>query len=212
MDDVTIGVGTLAGRGVYAGRDFSSGDVVVTYQLQSLNEVDYLDLPAGEDLFVHSFGGRRYLYPPPARYVNHSDEPSCVQDFDRCCNIALRPIAKGEPITIDSHHETARELDTFLHAYHRALDGRSVPLLGALVDAEARLWMRGQPSRGRDAVVAALLSGDRAASSSVEWLVGTGRREALCSAATETAEAVRHLTMLLKIVTGNWQMVYQHTG
>jgi hypothetical protein len=212
VDDLTLGVGTLAGRGVYAARDFSSGDVVVTYQLQPLNEVDYLDLPAGEDLFVHSYGGRRYLYPAPARFVNHSDDPSCFQDFDRCCNIALRPIAKGEPITIDSNHETARELDTFLDAYHRALDGRSVPLLGALVDTEACLWVPGQASRGRDAVVAALLNSDQAALSSVEWRVGTGRWEAICSAGTETAEGLRHLTMLLKIVAGNWQMVYQHTG
>jgi hypothetical protein len=150
VDDVTLGVGTLAGSGVYAARDFSSGDVVVTYQLQPLNEVDYLGLPAGEDLFVHSFGGRRYLYPAPARFVNHSDDPSCFQDFDRCCNIALRPIAKGQPITIDSNHETARELDTFLDAYHRALDGRSVPLLGALVDTEACLGAgTGIPRSGR---------------------------------------------------------------
>jgi hypothetical protein len=81
--------------------------VVVTFQLEPLDEVDYLALSAGEDLFVHSFGGRRYLFPAPARFVNHSDDPSCYQDFDGSCDIALRPIAAGEPITIDANGETA---------------------------------------------------------------------------------------------------------
>lgn len=207
-----LGVGNLAGKGVYAARDFAAGEVVVTYQLQPLDEVDYLALPAGEDLFVHSYGGRRYLYPAPARFVNHSDDPTCFQDFDRGCDVALRPIAKGEPITIDANHETARELATFIDAYHYALDGRSVPLLGALMTSEATLWLPGKAFHGRDAVVAALLNSEQVSLSRVEWLVGTGRWEALCSAETETADGRRHVTMLLKIVTGNWQMLYQHTG
>ena len=207
-----LGVGNLAGTGVYAARAFAAGDVVVTYRLQPLDQVEYLALPAGEDLFVHSFGGRRYLYPAPARFVNHSDDPSCFQDFDRCCDIALRPITEGEPITIDASEETARELATFLDAYRSALDGRSVPLLGALVDSAATLWLPGPTYQGRDAVVAALLDAEPVSLSSVEWLVGTGRWEALCSAEAETAGGRRHLTLLLKIVAGNWQMLYQHAG
>ena len=70
-------------------------------------------------MFVHSSGGRRYLYPPPAKFVNHADDPSCFEDFDRCCDVALRDIAKGEPITIDATQETMRELATFLDAYTR---------------------------------------------------------------------------------------------
>lgn len=212
MDDVVVGAGNLAGRGVYAGRDFAAGEVVVTYQLAPLDEVDYRALPAGEDLFVHSYGGRRYLYPAPARFVNHSDDPSCFQDFDRYCDIALLPIAKGEPITIDATQETARELATFLDAYYLALDDRSAPLLGALVDSEASLWLPRQAFHGRDAVVAALLDSENGTLSSVEWLIGTGRWEALCSAEIETADGRQHLTMLLKVVAGNWQLLYQHTG
>jgi hypothetical protein len=48
--------------------------------------------------------------------------------------------------------------------------------------------------------------------SGVEWLVGTGRWEALCSAETETSAGRPHLTVLLKVVAGNWQIVYQHVG
>jgi hypothetical protein len=46
---------------------------VVSYQLKEIDEAAYMALPAGEDLFVHSYGGRRYLYPAPARFVNHSE-------------------------------------------------------------------------------------------------------------------------------------------
>ncbi|MCY1145722.1 SET domain-containing protein [Actinoplanes sp. Pm04-4] len=95
MNDVTLGRGSLAGKGVYAARDYAAGEVVVAYHLRRLEEADYYALPAGEDLFVHSFGGHRYLCPAPARFVNHSDDPSCYQDFDLCCDIALRPISRG---------------------------------------------------------------------------------------------------------------------
>jgi hypothetical protein len=205
QDDVMVGPGNLAGRGVYAARDFAPGEVVVSYRLTPLDEAQYRALPAGEDLFVHSFAGRRYLYPAPARYVNHADDPSCVQDFDRCCDIARRPIAAGDPVTIDCHQETARELGTFLEAYRQARDERS---LGALLDAGAVLRRAGETFRGRDAVAGALLAGTRPSLSEVEWLIGTGRWEALCAA----ADGPRHVTILLKVVAGNWQLVYQHDG
>jgi hypothetical protein len=176
--------------------------VVVAYRLTPLDEAAYLALPRGEDLFVHSYGGRRHLYPPPARFVNHSDDPSCYQDFDRGCDIALRPIARGGPVTIDAGRETARELSTFLDAYR---DGHD---LAGLVDADAVLWTSGRVFRGRDAVVAALLGEDRGPLTDVEWLIGTGRWEAVCSG----RDSGEHVTMLLKVIRGNWQMVYRHRG
>ena len=212
MEDVTVGPGKLAGKGVYAARDFAAGEVVVCYRLQPLDEADYLALPAGEDLFVHSYGGRRYLYPAPARFVNHSDDPSCRQDFDRGCDIALRPIARGEPVTIDATEETARELGIFLDAYQHALRDRSGRLLAVLIDREATLWVAGRAVRGRDAYVAAVPELELRSLSDVEWHVGTGRWEALCSAEATTGTGRRHQTMLLKVVTGNWQIRYHHAG
>jgi hypothetical protein len=47
----------------------------------------------------------------------------------------------------------------------------------------------------------------------VEWLIGTGRWEAVASADVRVANGdVRHLTMMLKVVRGNWQIIYQHVG
>ena len=161
---------------------------------------------------MHSYGGRRYLYPAPARFVNHSDDPSCVEDFDRCCDVALTDIAKGEPITIDATRETARELATFLDALNEALEARSVSLLGALVDGAASLWRRGDGVRGRDEVVAALLAPEPKPLSGVEWFVGTGRWVAVCSAEADIDDRRQHVTIVVKVVLGNWQVVYQHVG
>jgi len=209
---VTLGPGDLAGLGIFAARDFAAGEVVVSYRLQPLGEAEYFALPAGEDLFVHSYGGRRFLYPAPARFVNHADDPSCYQDFERGCDVALRPIARGEPVTIDATEETARELTTFLDAFQRALHDGPEKLLASLVDRDATLWSAGGAVRGRDAVVAALPGIELRSLFKVEWLVGTGRWEALCSAEATTERGPRHLSMLLKVVAGNWQIVYHHAG
>jgi hypothetical protein len=212
MNDIAIGEGGLDGRGVYAGRDFVAGEPLLAYALRPIDEVEYQALPVVERLFVHSYGGRRYLYPLPARYVNHSEQPTAYEDFDRGCYVALRDIAAREPITIDATQETARELATFLDAYGDALSSRSSASLGALIEWDAVHWHSGVACRGRDAVVAELLAVKFEPLSQVQWLVGTGRWEAVCSADTVGAQAPRHLTMLLKVVQGNWQISYQHIG
>jgi hypothetical protein len=212
VNDVRVGDGDLAGKGVYADRDFLAGEPVITFELQGIDEAQYRRLPVGDELFVHSYGGRRYLYPPPARYVNHAVDPSCFQDFDRCCDVALRDISKGEAITIDARQETRRELSTFLDAYTLALQSRSATALGCLIDPSVTSWRLGAVIRGREVLVEALLEVGPDRLHDVEWLVGTGRWEALCSASTGSDEHQEHLTMLLKVVLGNWQLVYQHVG
>ena len=46
----------------------------------------------------------------------------------------------------------------------------------------------------------------------VEWFIGTGRWEAVGSASTQIGDRCQHLTMLVKLILGNWQLVYQHVG
>lgn len=48
MSDVIIGKGKLAGKGIYANRDFKKGEVVVKYNLKSLTEEEYKNLPRSE--------------------------------------------------------------------------------------------------------------------------------------------------------------------
>lgn len=204
-----MGAGDLAGTGVYAARDFAAGEVVVEYQLEPLTAEDYDALPAEEEIFVHSYGGRRYLYPSPARFVNHCDDPSCFQDFERGCDVALRPIATGELVTIDARQETARELDTFVIALHDALDAPSTGALASLLGESVSLWLSGRQYVGRHSVMNELVGARILPLTAIDWIVGTGRWEALCSA---TVGADEHFTMLLKVLAGNWQVIYLHVG
>ncbi|MHB1927883.1 MAG: SET domain-containing protein-lysine N-methyltransferase [Acidimicrobiales bacterium] len=209
-DGVAVGDGNLAGKGVYATRDFAAGEPVVFYELVPLSREDFERLPDGEELFVHSYGGRRWLYPPPARWVNHSDDPSCFQDFDRACDTALRPIRAGEAVTIDAGEETAHELSTFIDAYIQARNTQDTESLLELVDPDAIIWRERRRVCGHHSVVDELIADGPIRLAGVEWLIGTGRWEALCSA--EDRDDSRHLTASLKVIAGNWQVLYEHRG
>ena len=102
MSDVFIGKGNLAGKGLYAVRDFSMGEVVVAYHLTPLSEEQFDSLPESEKMFTHVQHGTIYLYGEPERYVNHSDNPNTLPDHTRHADVAIRPIKKGEMITTNS--------------------------------------------------------------------------------------------------------------
>lgn len=102
MSDLVIGKGNLAGKGVYANREFKKGEVVTRYNLKPLTKEEYKNLPKSEKMFTHSHWGQIYLYLEPDRYVNHSDNPNTYQDLENKCDIAVRDIKKGEMITCDA--------------------------------------------------------------------------------------------------------------
>ncbi len=101
MNDLVIGSGELAGKGVYAGREFALGEVVIKYNLVPLTGEEFDALPPEEQMFTHVHRGQIYLYSEPERYVNHSDNPNTFQDYDLQADIALRIIGTGEAITTD---------------------------------------------------------------------------------------------------------------
>jgi uncharacterized protein len=223
MDSVYIGDGGLAGKGLYAGRRFAEGEVVVSYRLRRLTRQEYRVLPATERLFVHSYGGERYLYPAPARYVNHSDTPNTYQDFEAQCDIALRPIEQGDFITTDATKETDRELSTFLGAYEAAVNFGDYRKLELLIDDQAVLWVGGPKAKSHlidtlRTTRAATEEGLPIAVRDVRWFVGTGRWEAVASYNIESraepgAPALfwrGHVTDVLKVIEGNWQIIYRH--
>ncbi len=102
MNDVVIGKGKLAGKGIYANRDFKKGEIVIEYNLKTLTKEEYKNLPKGEKMFTHTHWGVIHLYSEPERYVNHSLNPNTYQDLVRKCDIALSDIKKGEAITTDA--------------------------------------------------------------------------------------------------------------
>jgi hypothetical protein len=100
--NVIIGKGNLAGKGVYANRDFKKGEIVIQYHLKPLTTKEYERLPESEKIFTHSHWGKIQLYSEPERYVNHSEEPNTYQNLLKQQDIALRDIKKGEIITGDA--------------------------------------------------------------------------------------------------------------
>jgi len=104
MDDVIIKKSKIRqfDKGVFANRDFKKGEVVVRYNLQPLTEKKYQNLPESEKEFTHKHWDVTYLYPSPARYVNHSSNPNTVQKLKERYDVAIRDIKKGEEITTDA--------------------------------------------------------------------------------------------------------------
>jgi hypothetical protein len=126
VDDLRIGSGNLAGKGVYAAREYAPGEVVVSFELQPLTREQFRALAPGEELFVHSYGGRA--------------------------------------------------------------------------------------ARGPELVASSLAGSPAQALNDIEWHVGTGRWEALCSAELVLEDSVGRVSLLLRVLEGNWQVVYEHRG
>ena len=101
MKDVYIGEGDLAGKGVYAARDFKAGETVVAYNLKPLTQEEFDTLSDSEKMFTHVHHGQINLYSAPERFVNHAHDPNTYQDLKRG-DIALRDIKQGEFITTDA--------------------------------------------------------------------------------------------------------------
>lgn len=102
MENVYIGSGELQGRGVYAKRDLPKGEVVISYNLMTITQDEFEQLPENEKEFTHIQHGQINLYGIPERYVNHSDNPNTYQDFEVGADIALCDITKDEMITTDA--------------------------------------------------------------------------------------------------------------
>ena len=73
--------------------------------MKLLTSGQFQNLPESEKMFVHKHWGKIYLYSEPERFVNHSDSPNTYQDLRKQCDIALRDIIKGEPITTDANKD-----------------------------------------------------------------------------------------------------------
>lgn len=139
-DDVAIGEGKLAGKGIYAARDFKKGELVVSYNLKELTQAEFDALPTGEWEWTHSFWGKIYLFPEPGRYVNSDDNPTTYPDLERQGDYALRDIKKGEAITIDDRIELRHELETFLEAYEKAANSRDFNEVDPFIADDATFW------------------------------------------------------------------------
>lgn len=141
MSAVYIGEGKLAGKGVYAGRDFQKGEKVMSWKLQELSQDEFDVLPANKKIFVHSFWGKMYRFLEPACYANHSGNANTVTDFKNMCDYAARSIRKGEMITINATSEFKYEVRTFLEAFEESPIHDFEWLKGGYRNAEVRYML-----------------------------------------------------------------------
>jgi uncharacterized protein len=97
MEGVIIKDSKIHGKGVFADRNFTKGEIVVRHKLKELSSEEYNKLPSKEKCFV-GIDGKKYLFfLPPARYVNHSCNPNTKVKGK--ADVAIRNIRKGEEIT-----------------------------------------------------------------------------------------------------------------
>lgn len=81
------------------------GEAVISYQLKPLTFKELKELPHEDYLATHNVNGQIYLYPEPARYVNHSEDPNTYNDHTKQADIALRDIERGELITVNARND-----------------------------------------------------------------------------------------------------------
>lgn len=100
-DDVYIGDTGKLGKGVFAGRDFAVDDLVLVVKGKVVEVGDASELSQFDQDHCFPVGWNKYVLPqPPWMYLNHSCNPNAGIRNNREI-VAMRPIAKGEEITID---------------------------------------------------------------------------------------------------------------
>lgn len=222
-DDVTIGNGNLAGRGVYAARDFEQGELVVPYNLTELTQAEFDALPASEREWTHSFWGKIFLFLEPARYVNNAENPSTFPDLERRGDFALRPIKKGEAITIDDSIELRHELDTFLETYEKAANSKNFNEVVPLIADHAVFWFTDGTFEGKEPIRKAFeatwgkLQDETYSVSNIEWVVAsywnsvciyTFKSESIVDGKRRVYEG--RGTNVLRRLNGSWRVVHEH--
>jgi hypothetical protein len=101
IDDVHVRDAGVKGRGVFARRDFASGEFI--FRRRNGRVVDAAGLarlPAEEQMHMTELGFDRFaVVLPPGAYLNHSCDPNAMRSGVKV--FAWRDIRAGEEITID---------------------------------------------------------------------------------------------------------------
>lgn len=88
------------GLGLFAGRAFRRGEVVMGFSGPLLRHAELLAMGDAQDYAVQVDPDLYILPDEPGRYTNHSCQPNTGLKADRLL-VALRPIAPGEEIRFD---------------------------------------------------------------------------------------------------------------
>lgn len=222
-NDVAIGEGKLAGKGVYAARDFKKGELVVPYNLKELTQAEFDTLPNGEWEWTHSFWGKIYLFPKPGRYVNSDANPTTYPDLKRQGDYALRDIKKGEAITIDDRIELRHELETFLEAYEKATNSRDFGEVDPLIADDAIFWFTNGVFNSKEEIRKAFqdtwqhIQDETHAIAGVQWIATTYwisactykfKSDGIVDGKRQVYEG--RGTNVLRRLNGSWRIAHEH--
>lgn len=110
-----VGPSAIHGLGLFASKPIRAGETILEWSECSrvLTEEQVAALPPEERRYLSFIEGRNILFEPPARFVNHSCDPSARGSSGR--DAALRDIAAGEEITVDYVQEKVPGLDLECH-------------------------------------------------------------------------------------------------
>lgn len=220
--DVTIGPGNLAGKGIYAARDFKEGELVVPYNLKELTQEEFDALPDGEWEWTHTFYGKIYHFPEPERYVNHADDPTTYPTPGKG-DVALRDIKKGEAITINDKIELQRELDTFLEAYEEAANSRDFSKVAPFIAGDATFWFTNGQFSGKQEIKKAFedtwqnIQDETYTISDIKWSAATYwaaactysfKSDGITNGERQVYEG--HGTSIIRRMAGRWRIVHEH--
>jgi hypothetical protein len=105
LGNVIVKPSPIHGLGVFAARDFRAGEVIFdTSELRIITGEDPLREGEQEHHCDWLADGRQIFLPEPARYINHSCQPTAWKQYRnvvRRCATAFREIRAGEEITHD---------------------------------------------------------------------------------------------------------------
>lgn len=96
-DDVLVKQSNIHGTGVFAKRDFSSGEVVLQWDISTvLSEAQFNKMTETEKRYVSFLNNTYVLMQEPERFVNHSCKPNTIaKGFS---DIAIRDIKKEKKL------------------------------------------------------------------------------------------------------------------
>jgi uncharacterized protein len=89
----------IHGKGVFANKDFKKGEIVIKWNAKHITKEDLDKLSEKDKKFVSFVNEEYLLMNEPERFVNHSCEPNTFPKNK--CDVAIKPIKKGEEITSD---------------------------------------------------------------------------------------------------------------
>ena|SRR3989344_4847680 len=100
MPNVIVKGSKIHGKGVFAGRNFKKGKVIMKWDTSMVfSEAEADSLPKRFWKYLVFSKGKYILAQVPEKYLNHSCRPN-TKEIDNC-DVALRNIRKGEELTTD---------------------------------------------------------------------------------------------------------------